>query len=280
MNFKTMLLGTAAATLIAGVANAKDFTGSLFLPAKGEVLSSTSLGYSRTNEKYNFNNEYEGFAATEELTYGVTDNFAVYGRVSNNFDFQRLTNRDLNNEHNFAYALGAKYNHNFGKVLTQVGAEYFTLQPGSWYGHRNVKRWTGDDEWTKAVEVEAQVGYDMGHGTTPYVKATAASLIDTRDRDMNYSVFAGVHQTLLCGKMSADAGVRYEFTTDRDASIDDGWWGFNQNNANNWYLQGEVNYFLTDSVAVGVYGDYFLDGSRSKYTDYEYEAGVNLKVLF
>ena len=277
MNFKTMLLGAAAATLIAGVANAKDFTGSLFLPAKGEILSDTSVGYTRENLKFNFGNGSEDFVAAEELTYGVTDNFAIYGRISNNFDFARLTNRVYNNDHNFAYALGAKYNHNFGKILTQVGAEYYTMQLGSWRGHRDVKRVMGNDDWAKAVEVEAQVGYDMGHGTTPYVKATASSLIDTADRAMDYSVFAGVHQTLLCGKMAADAGVRYEFSTDRDAS---GLWRFDQNNANDWYLQAEVNYFVTDNVAVGVFGDYFLDGSRSKYVDYDYEAGVNLKVLF
>jgi hypothetical protein len=266
-----MLLGAAAATLIAGVANAKDFTGSLFLPSKGEILSDTSVGYGRTTYKH-FDAAEEAFGASEELTYGVTDNFAVYGRISNDFDFKRLTNRDHNNEHNFAYALGGKYNHNFGKVLTQVGAEYFTLQPGSWYGHRNVKREMGNDDWVKAVEVEAQLGYDMGNGTTPYIKATAASLIDTADRDMEYSVFGGVHQTLLCGKMAADAGVRYEFTTDNGP--------MNGHNTNDWYLQAEVNYFLTDNVAVGVFGDYFLDGSRSKYVDYDYEAGVNLKVLF
>ena len=267
MNFKTMLLGTAAATLIAGVANAKDFTGSLFLPAKGEILSNTAAGYMRETAKHNWWSADEDFAVAEELTYGVTDNFAVYGRISNNFDFKRLTNRVYNNEHNFAYALGAKYNHNFGKLLTQVGVEYYTHQDASWWGHK----WM-DSEWTKGVEVEAQVGYDMGHGTTPYIKATASSLIDTADRDMDYSVFAGVHQTLLCGKMAADAGLRYEFTTDNGP--------MNGHNTNDLYLQGEVNYFLTDNVAVGVFGDYYLDGTKSHWVDYDYTAGVNLKVLF
>ncbi|MBP5399704.1 MAG: hypothetical protein J6Y53_04740 [Alphaproteobacteria bacterium] len=268
MNFKTMLLGTAAATLIAGVANAKDFTGSLFLPSKGEILSTTTAGYNRETTKHGWWAD-EDFAAAEELTYGVTDNFAVYGRISNNFDFKRLTNRNYNNEHNFAYALGAKYNHNFGKVLTQIGAEYFTAQEASWYGHKG-----NSSEWTKAVEVEAQVGYDMGDGLTPYVKATAASIIDDRDRDMEYSVFAGVHKTFACDKMSADLGVRYEFTTDN------GPWGYNGHNTNDWYLQGEVNYFVTDNVAVGVFGDYYLDGTKSHWVDYDYTVGVNLRVLF
>ena len=52
MNFKTMLLTTAAVSMIAGVANAKDFTGSLFLPAKGELLSNTSIDHSRLKDKY------------------------------------------------------------------------------------------------------------------------------------------------------------------------------------------------------------------------------------
>ena len=73
---------------------------------------------------------------------------------------------------------------------------------------------------------------------------------------------------MVCDKAALDAGIRYEFETD-DGS-----------NTNEWYVQAEANYFVKDNVAVGVFGDYYLDGTSDKYIDYDYTAGVNLKVLF
>ncbi|MBP3545517.1 MAG: hypothetical protein J6K16_00100 [Alphaproteobacteria bacterium] len=261
MNFKTMLLTTAAATLIAGAASAKDFTGSLFLPAKGEVLSNTSVFYERTNFK-DVDYAWEDLFAKEHLTYGVTDNFSVYGAIANAFDFEGLTNRAYNNEINLDYEVGVKYNWSNGRLLTQVGLGYYTYDESSWYGHKDA--W--NDDWYKALKFEAQVGYAMDNGLTPYAMFTADGDIDESDRDIYYTVFAGFHKTF--DKAALDAGIRYEFETD-DGS-----------NTNEWYVQAEANYFVKDNVAVGVFGDYYLDGTSDKYIDYDYTAGVNLKVLF
>ncbi len=260
MNFKTALLTTAAVALIVGTANAKDFTGSLFLPSKGEVLSNTSVDLSRTKYKGGF--VAKDFSASEELTYGVTDNLSVYGSILNYFDFDKVTNREYNNDHNFAYELGVKYNHSFGRVLTQVALGYETYQPVSWYGHR----YMDDNEWEKRINVEGQLGYALDNGWTPYATISADSYVDTKDRQIDYSIFAGVHKS--CDKVAVDTGLRYEFNTDNGA------------NTNMVYWQAEVNYFVTDKVAVGVHGDYYLGGSYNHEIKYDTTVGAQLKVLF
>ena len=260
MNFKTMLLTTTAVTMIAGVANAKDFTGSLFLPAKGELLSDTSIEHSRLKDKY-LGVDKELFIG-EELTYGVTDNLSVFGSIVNRFNGGELSNqRWMNNDHNFYYSLGAKYNHNFGKVLTQVGLGYRTWQWASFEGHKG-----NNSDWEKVVDAEVQVGYDLGNGWVPYARFDASSYVDTSDRYMQYSAFAGVHKT--CDKVAIDTGLRYDFSTDGKD------W-------KQYFWQLEADYFLTDNVALGIHGDYFLGGDDEWVkTKYDYTIGAQLKVLF
>jgi len=255
MNIKNMLLTTAAATLMVSAAHARDFTGSLFLPSQGELLSDTEIEWSRAKARQA--KAEKDFVLSEELTYGLTDNFSIYGGILNAFNFDRLTNRQYNNEHNFAYEVGAKYNYNFDNILTQVGLGYFTLKPKSWYG-----RFVDSNSWYKELQFEAQVGYDMGDGLVPYVMFTLDSPIDQSNRVIDYSVFGGVHKTL--DQWALDGGLRYDFITHGD-------------NENQLYLQGEADYFLTDTVAVGVHGDYMLGGN-----DYQHDMtiGAQLKVLF
>ena len=264
MNFKTMLLTTAAVTMIAGVANAKDFTGSLFLPAKGELLSNTSIDHSRLKDKYVarvFGVE-KALSASETLTYGITDNLSIFGAIANDFEGGKLSNqRWMNNDHNFTYDIGVKYNHNFGKVLTQVGLGYSTYQWQTFVGHKGVS-----SEWTKEINGEVQVGYDMGNGWVPYAMFTASTEIDTHDRTPFYSAFAGVHKTF--DKFALDTGLRYDFVTDGPD------W-------EQYFWQLEANYFLTDNVALGIHGDYYLGGDDTfGKTKYEYTIGAQLKVLF
>lgn len=258
MNIKNILLTTAAVTLLASAANAKDFTGSLFLPSKGEVLSDTSIGLSRAKVKH-YGFIEKDLVAGEELTYGVTDNFSVYGSIANAFNFAHITNRMYNNEHNFMYEIGGKYNYNFGRWLTQFGMGYSTWQPRSWFGKHNAT-----NRWMKNLGVEAQVGYDMCNGFVPYAMFTADSPIGYRPygREIDYSAFLGAHQTF--DRVSLDGGVRYDFETHGD-------------NTNEWHAVAEANYFVTPKVAVGLNGDLFFAGNTWKY---DRTIGAQLKVLF
>ncbi len=268
MNFKTMLLTTAAVTMIAGVANAKDFTGSLFLPSQGELLSNTSIEHGRLKDKYTGIDKT--LVAGEELTYGVTDNLSIFGAIVNAFDGGEFSNQKyFNNDHNFAYEVGAKYNHNFGRVLTQAGLSYQTFQPASWTGHKGVS-----SDWSKMIEAEVQVGYDMGNGWTPYAMLTADTVIDEHHRPINYSAFAGVHKTF--DKFAVDTGLRYEYN--HDGKIGN---YFHNDSTEQYFWQLEADYFLTDNVALGIHGDYYLGGDDSDVkTKYEYTIGAQLKVLF
>ncbi len=219
MNYRTILLATAA-VMFAGAANAEDITAPMYLPGAGKVLSNTSLQYERTSLKHNAG-AGEDFRASEEITYGVTDNFSVVAEIGNQFDFEGLTNQEYNNDHNFDYAIGAKYNMQHGNWLAQVGASYYTFDPKSWYGHRG-----NDERWYKEISANVKLGYDLQNGWMPYTSFTADSRIDYADRPMEYSWFNGFHKT--GGKYSVDAGIRYDFTLDGT-------------NTNTWWAQAEAN---------------------------------------
>lgn len=258
MNFKTTLLASAAILAFAGTANAADFTGSLYLPGQGQLLSDTAISHSRI--KFDKGGALKDLYASEQITYGVTDNFSVVATVGNHFDVEKYTNQNYNNDHNFDYTIGGKYNMRSGNWLSQVGLSYFTYDPKSWEGHRY-----NNARWYKELAANAQLGYDMGNGWTPYTSLTVAGNIDDAERHLDYTVFGGFHKT--ADKFAVDAGVRYEFNLE-DA------------NTNTWWLQAEANYFVTDNVAVGLFGDYYLGGTGSDEIDYDYTAGLNLKVLF
>ena len=110
MNLKITLLASAAA-LFAFSANAADITNPFYLPTKGKVLSETSVAQSAAKYKSSaFEDHDKGRVAVEQLTLGVADNFAVYGAIANDFMWGH---HGYNNDHNFSYMLGAKYNMHF-----------------------------------------------------------------------------------------------------------------------------------------------------------------------
>ena len=263
MKFRTMLLASAA-VMFTSSAFAADITNPFFLPTQGKFLSDTSVEFSR-DKMDNGVAEYadKEVYANETLSFGLTDNLALVGSIGNTFD----VNEDyrMNNDHNFDYMLGVKYNHNFGKVLTQVGAYYWTADEQSFYGQEY-----DDDEngsrWDKEVGGYVQVGYDMGYGLTPYTSLSMNSEIDQSSREIDYSWFVGAHK--MFDKVSVDGGFRYNFGHDTD------------NEGEEWYVEASANYFVTDNFTVGVYGDYYLGGNDRKDQEYDYTVGLNAKVLF
>ena len=132
MKLKSVLLASVA-VLFAGSASAADLTSPFFVPSQGKMTSDTKVEYGRTHVDDGID---DSLYASEELAYGITNNFAVFGTIGNHFDIEK----EFNNSHNFDYEIGAKYNHNFGNVKTQVSGSYYTFNPKSWYGHRTDAR--------------------------------------------------------------------------------------------------------------------------------------------
>lgn len=254
MKLRTMLLASAA-VMFAGSAMAADLTNPFYLPGQGEVTSDTAVNYSRTKMKHNMPTSEQTVLA-EELVYGVTDNFAVRGAIANFFDDQGK----YNNDHNFAYELGAAYNMRSGNVLGQVAANYYTFNPKDFLGHRGT-----DARWQKILNGELKIGYDMGNDLTPYATYSMTGNVDQHDRYLDQSIKAGVHK--YADQWALDAAVRYDFNTDGK-------------NSNEWWVEAEADYYVKQNVALGVFGEYYLAGNGSSEVDYDYAAGAHVKVLF
>lgn len=259
MKFRTILLASAA-VMFAGSAMAADLTNPFYLPGQGKFASDTTVDYSRTKLEHN-SAKYDQWNAAEKISYGINDNLAVFGRISNDFD----TEGEYNNDHNFDYEVGASYNMKMDNVLAQLSGSYYTYNPKSFWGHHE------DARWQKYINGEAKLGYDMGDGLVPYVSYGFNGQIDESDRAFYQSAFAGVHK--YAGKWAADAGVRYDFSTDGK-------------NSNAVYAQTEFDYYPMDNLALGIYGDYYLAGSvndmdgDSVKIDRDYTAGIRAKVEF
>lgn len=263
MNLKTMLLASAAA-LFATQANAADITNPFYLPTEGHFLSTTTLQAARAHyEKNHISLGYEKEnTMSETLAYGLTDDWSVYGTIENTFMHHQEV---LNNDHNFAYALGTAYNYTADKWLVQVHGQYNTLDPRSWVGKRNVV----NNRWLKELNAGVKVGYEAGCGFTPYATFDVTGNIDAADRYLAYSAFLGAHKQV--DKVAVDAGVRYDFTTDH---------GYYEDANDAWKLEADVDYYVRDNVTVGAYGTYYLGGEDHNYVDYDYTLGLALKVAF
>ncbi len=257
---KTLLLASAAVLVTAPAFAGEDITAAFYTPAQGKFLSSTTLETSRVKaDSGNKEAVAKSLIALEDLTYGVTDNFAVFGVIGNNFN----VDKDYNNNRNFAYELGVKYNMNYGKVLGQVVLGYQTRDPRSWYGKEGEGDEYSTNKWEKIINGEVKLGYALDCGLTPYTTFSVSDDVTHSAKDKDYEWFVGAHKML--GNVSLDGGVRYDFNSD---------------NFEQWYLQAEANYFVKENVTVGVSGEYYLGGTYHKDIDYGYELGLNLKVGF
>jgi len=259
MNYKTILLASAA-VVFAGTASAADLTNPFYAPSEGRFSSDTMIGHARLKYKHHSDRTIKDTVLSEEIAYGINDNLAVHAKITNNFD----TMGDYNNDHNFTYNVGAGYNVRSGDLLAQIAADYTTSNPKSYWGHKAAKE-MGMKRWEKSLGAKVKLGYDAGEGLTPYAMYEVEGAIDKADRGLEQAVVIGVHK--YANRWAVDAGLRYDFVTDG-------------NNKNEWYAQAEADYYVTENVALGIYGSYYLAGNGSSNIDYDYSAGARLKVEF
>ncbi len=256
MNYKTMLLASAA-VLFASQAMAQDLTGAFSVPGKGQIMSDTRLGLTREKARHHWWAD-DGLYASEELEYGITDQFSVNAGIANLFDREGW----YNNDHNFEYNLGAKYTTRLcNGLLFQASGHYTTYNPKDFYGHKN-----SDARWVKYLGGELKLGYELADGLTAYGIYGLDSEIDNYSREIDQSLSAGLHY--YTGKYALDAAIRYDFNT-------------HDKNTHEWWLDAAADYYVKENVALGVYGSYFLDGdSSTDYIKQSHEVGLRVKVLF
>jgi len=290
MNYKTMLMASAA-VLFSTQAMAADLTGAFSVPGKGQITSETKIGMTRETSKIrNGFKKYtlDGAYASEFLEYGITDSFSINAGITNVFDRDYVAEKfwgtynkiSYNNDHNFGYDLGAKYNTRFDDVLFQVAGTYSTYNPKDFWGKHNT-----DMRWQKNLGIDLKAGLDLGNGITPYIVYHIDSDIDTAHRELTQSVSAGIHK--YTGKWALDGAIRYEWTKNHTEYDSDGWLYSKKNTTETW-LDVAGDYYLKDNVALGLYGSYLIDahdrtstewGWKDKTTD-SYEIGLRVKVLF
>lgn len=288
MNYKTMLLAGAAVLFASQAMAAQDITGAFAVPGKGQISSDTSIGMTRAKTKWTA----PGFAISEAkdrlyagefIEYGVTDQFSINAGIMNEFDKDAaygnpfnaalgVKNASYNNDHNFMYNVGAKYNTRFDDVLFQVAGRYTTSDPHDFYGHHSG---TGN-KWNKLLGLDLKAGLDLGNGITPYIVYSLDSVIDDNHRPLEQSVTAGVHK--YTGTWALDGAVRYEWTKN-----DKNW---ADKNSTEWWLDASADYYLKDNIVIGAYGSYLMDSKDSstwvlkEHQSTTYELGLHVKFLF
>lgn len=275
MNYKTMLLASAA-VLFASQAMAQDLTGAFSVPEKGQISSDTRVAMSREKIKDTdgWKRAYDDATASEFVEYGITDQFSVNAGIENTFDREGL----YNNDHNFTYTLGAKYNTRFDDVLFQVAGRYTTLNTKDWFGKKEAAN-SGErlryNRWEKALGFDIKAGLDLGNGLTPYAVYSFDSVIDKAKRPLVQSISLGLHK--YTGKWAFDGAIRYEWDKSNK---------WNGKNSTETWFDGAVDYYLRDNVALGIYGSYLIDAHKRKVDDWSrdvttsYELGLRAKVLF
>jgi len=258
MKFRTMLFASATAMFVAGNASALDLNNPFGVNGEGIFSSDTKIQTTRTEYK-NHMGKIDATSIYEELEYGITDNFSLLGSIQNDFDTEKV----YNNDHNFTYGIGFSYFNTHNDWLMQFTGMYNTYNPKDYYGKDY------DERWNKSLYGDIKLGYDMGDGLIPYMSYSLSSDIDTADRYMEQSAFAGFHKDN--GSWASDAGLRYDYTTDKT-------------NKNAMYVQGELAYYPADNLSVAVYGDYYLGGTLYDYDDMkqdkDYTTGLRIKYAF
>ncbi|MBR4107026.1 MAG: hypothetical protein IKK52_06985 [Alphaproteobacteria bacterium] len=270
---KKLLLLTGTAALLSMTGNARaddmDITSPFYLPSKNEILSDTAL----TFQKMEFKDApvAKDFILHEEIDLGIAEQTALRFVLGNRFNFDHFTSQQYNNDLNLDYEIGMAKNLPLTERLKmQLRASYYTYDPKSWYGHSRdtktqIRNRLGSSRWYKALQGDVKLGYELEDGLMPYATFSVDGNVDSSNRDLGYSAFAGLHKNEYT--FAYDVGLRYEFSTENDDS-------------DSWFMQGSSDYFINDNTTIGGYVDYRFGGSYTPKVDYGYTLGARFKIRF
>jgi len=237
--------------LVSSSAFAMDVSNPFYVPAKGNFLSETEALY----ENFEHGNT-ENALLSEILSYGVTQNFSVNAKITDKWLLDEPGIHGQDRYDNPAWGVGIKYNLIDGDKnnwKAQLGADY---EQG------------GVDHHDKEFSGYVKTGYQMDR-FLPYLTVRVNKSVGKNEAKPSIESRAALN-TILTKKTNLDLGVSYDW--DSSTSRIQG------KHISAWSLDAALNYVFSDSMSIGLKGDYVL---RSKPTDIDgYDFGLNFKVAF
>lgn len=253
----TLTFGLLASTSVL----AANITDPFYQPAEKGFLSDTSISYQNLG-----NGDAEGALLTETLSYGVSRKLAVTGTIADTYNLHgRMKKKE--NWSNLAWGVGVKYNLidcEKTNLKVQVGANY-TQGTNAFLPFLNV--FAGTDPHMKSVSAYTKIGVEAAEGFVPYATGTVVKPIGDREKDPYWVGRLAVYKTLT-DVVSVDFGYDYIY----DGATAGGKHGHVS------AFDGAINYQLSDTLSLGLTGEYALD-VRPGDADY-YTIGLNLKATF
>jgi len=245
----TQVLLAGAVALIASNAMAYDIAHPFWGTSQGQFASETDYAFTRTDYNWGANQYYQ--RVIEKVSYGVTNDWTVFGHLAKAWD------KENNGYHNKAndWALGTTYNLiNNGRSFAQAGIGY------------GQQKWEGEDNMVKYYQLYFKGGYNMGV-MTPYAEAWIGNTLNEGSDNDAFCDLRLALNTNLTQKASTDIGLKYH----RQESFD-----------HTFALDAGVSYLFTKNVVGKVYGAFLLHDYEAGpvRTQREDTIGANLKVAF
>ncbi len=268
-----LLLGVMS---FASSAMAMELTNPFYVPAKGQVASTTSYNYGKESLNIRDTGIAKGYFQTlkEDLSFGLTDNWSLDGSISNTWTKETFRSQTDRDDMNVDWKIGTTYNVlSDSKAKLQVSAAYGQSDLSSFGPDRSYKANGagtpfGNDGTYKYVQGQVKGGYDLGM-LMPYAAANIeAPVFQSSDgnNQLKYGAEAGAYK-LICNKLSLDGNLRYDY--DKEYKV------------NLYTVNAEVGYYFTPKWVGSVYGSYVLDGNAKERTDIHGNIiGLRLRTAF
>lgn len=265
-----LLLGVMS---FASSAMAMELTNPFYVPAKGQIASTTSYNYGRDSMNARDDGIAKGYHHTlkEDLRFGLTDNWSLDGSISNTWAKETYDSQTDKEDLNIDWEIGTTYNVlSDSKAKLQVSAAYGQSELDSLGHDRSYKIGadSANDGAYKYVRGQVKGGYDLGI-FMPYAAASIeAPVFQSSDgnNQLKYGAEAGAYK-LICNKLSLDGNLRYDY--DKEYKV------------NLYTVNAEVGYYFTPKWVGSVYGSYVLDGNTKERTDIHGNIiGLRLRTAF
>lgn len=224
---------------------AMDILNPLYTPSENTLVSKTSLTTKKERYKneYGYNKTFYKTTAMQELQYGITNNIALIGSISNIWQKDNALNDDIftTEDKNIDFTIGALYNFTTSTSAPQIQIAAQYAQSESWAD-------TGTGGY-KYILASIKAGYQLG-ATMPYFLADIELPVAQSKYGHNHNRYlttAGVHQ-LIHDKISLDIALNFNYESEWKQGALTG--------------AAAIGYAFTPTTGLSVYGTFPIDSHQ------------------